>query len=104
MDAIRRRPLSCTRTVAGSTGLCSGVGEATVRGWSSVTVGGVEEAAVSDEKRMRLRYAGTCRVCAVALPAESHAIYERPTKTVYAGLGDPAGARAACGYMKIRYR
>ncbi|KRE63718.1 NERD domain protein [Nostocoides sp. Soil756] len=31
---------------------------------------------------MRLRYAGTCRVCAAALPAQAEAIYERSTKTV----------------------
>lgn len=35
-----------------------------------------------DEKRMRLRYAGTCRVCAAELPAKADAIYERSTKTV----------------------
>ncbi len=34
------------------------------------------------EKRMRLRYAGTCRVCGVALPARAEAIYERATRTV----------------------
>ncbi|MBK8470677.1 MAG: NERD domain-containing protein [Actinomycetales bacterium] len=31
---------------------------------------------------MRLRYAGTCRVCGVELPARAEAIYERSTKTV----------------------
>ncbi|WP_370460071.1 hypothetical protein [Nostocoides sp. F2B08] len=36
----------------------------------------------SDEKRMRLRYAGACRVCGVELPAKAEAIYERTTKTV----------------------
>lgn len=36
----------------------------------------------SDEKQMRLRYAGTCRVCGVELPTRSDAIYERATKTV----------------------
>ncbi|MBA2463441.1 MAG: NERD domain-containing protein, partial [Nocardioidaceae bacterium] len=35
-----------------------------------------------DDKRMRLRYAGECRVCNVALPAKTEAIYERSTKTV----------------------
>ena len=34
------------------------------------------------DKRMKLRYAGTCRVCARDLPARSEAIYERATKTV----------------------
>jgi len=36
----------------------------------------------ADEKRMRLRYAGVCRVCGVELPAKVEAIYERTTKTV----------------------
>lgn len=31
---------------------------------------------------MRLRYAGTCRVCGAALPAKAEAVYERATKTV----------------------
>jgi hypothetical protein len=31
---------------------------------------------------MSLRYAGTCRVCSMALPAKTDAIYERATKTV----------------------
>jgi Nuclease-related domain len=35
-----------------------------------------------DEKRMRLRYAGTCRVCGSELPARAEAIYERATRTV----------------------
>jgi hypothetical protein len=34
------------------------------------------------EKHMRLRYAGTCRVCGLALPAKAEAIYDRTTKTV----------------------
>jgi len=37
---------------------------------------------VADEKRMRLRYAGVCRVCEADLPARVEAIYERSTKTV----------------------
>lgn len=36
----------------------------------------------SEEKQMRLRYAGVCRLCGVDLPARSEAIYERATKTV----------------------
>ena len=36
----------------------------------------------ADEKRMRLRYVGACRVCGVELPAKVEAIYERTTKTV----------------------
>ena len=31
---------------------------------------------------MSLRYAGTCRLCGVELPARAEAIYERPTRTV----------------------
>jgi hypothetical protein len=43
----------------------------------------------ADEKRMKLRYAGTCRVCSTPLPAHEEAIYERATKTVRC-LGCPA--------------
>lgn len=35
-----------------------------------------------DEKRMRLRYAGVCRVCGADLPAKAEAIYERATKSI----------------------
>lgn len=35
-----------------------------------------------DEKRMRLRYAGTCRLCARGLSAGADAVYERVSKTV----------------------
>ena len=38
---------------------------------------------------MRLRYAGTCRVCGVELPARAEAIYERATKTVRCLAHDP---------------
>lgn len=34
------------------------------------------------EKRMKLRYAGKCRLCGTALPARTDAIYERTNKTV----------------------
>lgn len=34
------------------------------------------------DKRMKLRYAGTCRLCGTELPARADAIYERGTKTV----------------------
>lgn len=37
---------------------------------------------LTDEKRMRLRYAGACRVCGTELPARAEAIYEKSTKTV----------------------
>ena len=36
----------------------------------------------ADEKLMKLRYAGVCRVCEVELAARVEAIYERSTKTV----------------------
>jgi hypothetical protein len=39
-------------------------------------------APIPDEKRMRLRYSGTCRVCSLELPAKTDAIYERSSKTV----------------------
>ncbi|MFC7491956.1 nuclease-related domain-containing protein [Knoellia alttitudinis] len=39
-------------------------------------------AEASDEKQMKLRYAGRCRVCAESLPARTEAIYERRSKTV----------------------
>lgn len=35
-----------------------------------------------DDKRMRLRYAGTCRLCARELSAGADAVYERVSKTV----------------------
>lgn len=34
------------------------------------------------EKRMRLRYAGTCRICSTSIEARTEAVYERATKTV----------------------
>jgi len=36
----------------------------------------------TDEKQMRLRYDGTCRVCGADLPARTEAVYERTTRTV----------------------
>jgi hypothetical protein len=36
----------------------------------------------ADEKQMRLRYAGVCRVCDAELAARVEAIYERSTRTV----------------------
>lgn len=35
-----------------------------------------------DDKRLKLRYAGTCRLCGTDLPERTEAIYERTTKTV----------------------
>ena len=42
----------------------------------------VNELPASDDKLMRLRYAGHCRVCGCALPARAEAVYERSSKTV----------------------
>lgn len=36
----------------------------------------------SNEKRIALRFAGTCRVCGIGVSARAEAIYERATKTV----------------------
>jgi hypothetical protein len=41
-----------------------------------------------DEKRMRLRYQGTCRLCGITLPAKAEAVYERTTKTVRCSTHD----------------
>jgi len=41
-----------------------------------------EVADVGGDKRMRLRYAGTCRACGADLPAGTRAIYERTRRTV----------------------
>jgi hypothetical protein len=43
-----------------------------------------------DEKRMKLRYAGVCRVCGAELAARTEAIYERSTKTVRCLACSPA--------------
>ena len=43
---------------------------------------GMELPVSEDEKRMRLRYSGACRVCSLELPARTEAIYERASKTV----------------------
>jgi hypothetical protein len=48
-----------------------------------------------DEKRLKLRYAGVCRVCDVELPARVEAIYERSTKTVRCLDCSPADASAS---------
>ena len=42
----------------------------------------MSEDVTTHEKRMRLRYAGTCRRCGVELSAKVEAVYERATKTV----------------------
>lgn len=64
-----------------------------------------------DDKRMRLRYAGTCRLCTRELPAGADAVYERGSKTVRcvdcaaeAADSDPglAGASARREYERRR--
>jgi hypothetical protein len=64
-----------------------------------------------DDNRMRLRYAGTCRLCARELSAGADAVYERGSKTVRcvdcaAGATDPdpgsAGASARREYERRR--
>ncbi|MCL8251433.1 NERD domain-containing protein [Aeromicrobium fastidiosum] len=42
----------------------------------------MSDASPVDEKRMRLRFAGTCRVCGIDIPARTPALYERSTRTV----------------------
>ncbi|MEQ6901768.1 nuclease-related domain-containing protein [Nocardioides sp. YIM 152588] len=54
----------------------------------------MSEGAVADEKRMKLRYAGACRLCGADLPARAEAIYERATKTVRCVDCSPTGAVA----------
>jgi len=41
-----------------------------------------EVAAIGDDKRMKLRYAGSCRECGTPLPAGTRAVYERASRTV----------------------
>lgn len=49
-----------------------------------------------DERRMRLRFAGVCRICGAQLPSGADALYERATKTVRCvecrTMGDPESA------------
>jgi hypothetical protein len=58
------------------------------------TVSSVEGESIPDEKRMRLRYSGTCRVCSVELPAKAEAIYERTSKTVRCITHDASAGEA----------
>jgi hypothetical protein len=48
----------------------------------TVTVWDVSDQVVPDEKLMRLRFDGVCRVCGIALPAKAEAVYERSSKSV----------------------
>lgn len=60
-----------------------------------VTVLSMDDAGMPDEKRMRLRYAGACRVCDVELSAKAEAIYERSTKAVRCLHHDQSGVDAS---------
>ena len=42
----------------------------------------MEPAETATDKRMKLRYAGVCRLCGAELPARQEAIYERTSKSV----------------------
>lgn len=53
-----------------------------------------EGANAGSEKRMRLRYAGVCRLCGAELAAKTEAIYEPGTKTIRCLACEP-GAGAA---------
>jgi hypothetical protein len=53
------------------------------------------EQTTAAEKRMKLRYAGTCRICGVDLPARTEAVYERATKTVRCVLHGPESTAQA---------
>jgi hypothetical protein len=59
-------------------GGCS-LGSVTPTGVRSLSQGSIGS---DDDKRMRLRYAGICRLCGVDLPVGQFAIYERSRKTV----------------------
>jgi hypothetical protein len=49
---------------------------------ATVSVMVEEPASVTDAKRMRLRYAGTCARCGTSLAAGTTADYDRASKTV----------------------
>ena len=76
---------------AGSSGRADGVAWRRRR-----TVGVVTVEPSSDDKRMSLRYAGSCRRCGAQLPAGSVAVYERSSKTVRC-IECSTAARAVAG-------
>ena len=49
------------------------------------------------DKRMKLRYAGACRLCGTDLPARADAIYERTSKTVRCVECPPSPSAAPTG-------
>ncbi|WP_246136339.1 nuclease-related domain-containing protein [Leekyejoonella antrihumi] len=54
------------------------------------------------EKHLRLRYAGTCRVCGLALPVRAEGIYDRVTKTVRCAMhgAAPTGKSTVMGVVE----
>jgi hypothetical protein len=44
------------------------------------------------EKRMRLRYSGTCNICGITLAAKTEAIYDRANKIVRCVTHEPPAA------------
>lgn len=56
----------------------------------------------SGAKQLRLRYAGTCTVCAADLPARTAAIYDRGSKTVRCLDCDPTGHLADPVVVDVR--
>jgi hypothetical protein len=48
----------------------------------------MQSADAADDKTMRLRYAGTCRLCGASLEKGALAVYERGTKTVRCVAGE----------------
>ena len=53
-----------------------------------------------DEKRLKLRYAGSCRLCQADIPARTEAIYERATKTVRCLTHGEAATSSTSGTQK----
>ena len=51
------------------------------------------------DKRMKLRYAGACRICGTELPARAEAIYERTSKTVRCVECPPSPSEAPIGLV-----
>ena len=55
---------------------------------------------VVHDKRMKLRYAGVCRLCGTELPARADAIYERKTKSVRC-VACPTAVRPVIGVAEV---
>jgi len=63
----------------------------------------MEPTETTNEKRMKLRYPGACRVCGAALAARQEAIYERASKTVRCVEcpTEPEAAEEALGELEV---